>query len=148
MPGFGLNGFNTERDISLAIYDPITGSTQNFAIKTGWDRKQLTTRIQVKGLNGIVYYAEDPEGWEGSLDLERGSSVLDDFIASLENVYYTGGAINGSTIVESIGNPDGTTSQYRYEGCAFKLSEAGKWEKGAAVKQKLDFVCSFRRKIA
>lgn len=142
-----INNFSVERDISFEIYDPLTREPQRFSIKTGWSRKQLTGRITVKSLAGVVLYGEDPEGWEGTLDLERASSALDDFIASLETAYYDGKNILGATILETITEPDGRTTQYRYDGCAFKV-DAGGWKKSEAVKQKLDWVASKRIKVA
>lgn len=102
----------------------------------------------MKGLDGIVRYAEDPEGWDGSFDLERGSSALDDWIANMEAAYYNGVNIQGATILETISEPDGRLTQYRYDGCAFKLSDGGKWGKSKSISQKLDFVASKRIKVA
>lgn len=142
-----VNNFSVGRDIALDIYDRNSQAVIKVAQITGFDAKQRTTRVEIKALDGVVRFLEIPQGWEGSMDLERANNLLDDFIATLETVYYSGGNVLSANITETITEPDGTISQYRFEGCIFKLSEGGSWKGDAAVKQKLDFAASKRKKV-
>ncbi|GGH14864.1 hypothetical protein GCM10007036_14450 [Alsobacter metallidurans] len=142
-----VNGFSVGRDIALDIFDANTRATIAINTITDFDRKQRTQRVEVKALNGVVSFLELPQGWEGSIGLERSDRVLDDFIAALEGAYYSGGNVKTASITETITEPDGTVSQYRYEGCVFKLDDAGAWKGDSSVKQKLAWVASKRRKV-
>lgn len=142
-----VNNFNVGRDVAFDLFDANTRQIIRPSIVTGFDSKQMTQRVQVKGLDGVVRFAELPEGWEGTIELERGDSVLDDFIANQEASYYQGANVLAGQITETITEKDGSVTQYRFEGCAFKLSDGGSWKQDAAVKMKLDWVASKRRKV-
>jgi hypothetical protein len=88
-----------------------------------------------------------PKGWEGSFDLERGDSVVEDFIASTEQSYYNGSISAVSTMYQYVSEVDGSTSTYQYDSVVFRLSNAGLWKGDAAVRQKLEFFGSRRRRI-
>ena len=142
-----VNGFSVGRDVSLDIYDNNSRSILKIGTVTDFDAKQRATRIEVKRIDGTVAFLELPQGWEGSIGLERSDRNLDDFIANLEANYYTGQGILAATITETITEPDGTLTQYRFEGCVFKLDDAGSWKGDATVKMKLTWAASKRKKV-
>lgn len=143
-----LSGMNVERDFSVEIYDPLTGGTTAFAIITGFNKKQRTKSLESNAIDGTIRFAELPDGWEGSFDFDRASRALDDFIARAEAAYYAGVNVPASTILETITEVDGSMSQYRYEGCVFKLDDGGNAKKGELVKMKLNFKASKRKMVA
>jgi len=141
-----FNNFSVGKDVTLQIV------TQQgvllSSLLTNFKSKQRTSDKTVKGLDGIMRPLFLPDGWEGNFEYERGSSDLDDFIASLEADYYAGDAITGATILETITETNGLVSQYRYEGVVFKLSDAGEWKGDSSVKMTLEFSASKRTKVA
>ncbi len=140
-----FNNFSVGKDVSLQIV------TQQgvllSSLLTNFKSKQRTSDKTVKGLDGIMRPLFLPDGWEGNFEYERGSSELDDFISELEASYYSGAAIGGATILETITETNGLTSQYRYEGVVFKLSDAGEWKGDSSVKMTLEFSASKRTKV-
>ena len=69
---------------------------------TGFDSRQMTQPIRIDRIDGTQLAAELPKGWEGSFDLERGSSTVDDFIASMEQAYFTSGQLPVSTLYQYV----------------------------------------------
>lgn len=141
-----MNGFNIGRDISLDVAGQ-DGQIVSFNLVTGFEKKQVTEKVAINGLDGVTRYLEIPEGWEGTIDVTRADRRLDDFVASLEDKYFAGQNVLGQSITETIQEPDGSISQWRYEGVMFRLSDAGKWKGKGDVQMRLDWCASRRRKV-
>lgn len=142
MPG----DFNHGRDLSLDFIGP-NNTPVSIAILTDFDSKQDMTAIKSAGIDGVTRHFHIPDGWSGSLKLDRASRSVDDLVATLEAQYYAGGTSSPLSIVETIREVDGTISQWRYEGVRIKLDDAGKWRKDAKTEQSLSFSCSFKKPV-
>ncbi len=140
------NAFSLGRDSQLVVVTPSGQITLSYV--TGFESRQMTQSIRIDRLDGTQMAAELPKGWEGSFDLERGSSVVDDFIASTEAAYYSGGQLPASTLYQYVAEADGSTSTYQYDGVVFKLSSAGAWRGDATVKQKLEYYATKRTRVS
>ena len=135
------------QDASIDLYDGTSQAIIKINAVTGFDAKQMTKRIDVRPLDGPPRFLELPQGWEGTLEVERADGVLDDWIASLETAYYSGGNVAAASITQTITEPDGTTKQYRFDKAVFKLTDAGSWKADASVKMKLDWAASTRKRV-
>jgi hypothetical protein len=91
--------------------------------------------------------AELPKGWEGSFEVERGTSAVDDFIAAAEQAFFNQGNLPAGTVYQYVAEVDGSVSTYQYSGVVFKLANAGSWRGDAAVKQKLEFFATQRVRV-
>jgi hypothetical protein len=140
-----VTAFSIGRDTQLVIMGP-TGRIDLTHV-TGFESRQLTHSLRVSRIDGTQLGAELPRGWEGSFDIERGSSEADDFIASAEQLYYNGGPVPGGTMYQYVTEVDGSTSTYEYDAVVFRLASAGSWKGDASVKQKLDFFSTRRRRM-
>ena len=143
MSSFGT--FNTGHDVAIEITDA-SGANLEIPIKTGWDKKQITESVRSRPLNGPSINEEDPLGWEGSVDIDRSNATVDNWIASREAAFYAGQTVRQFTILETIQEVGGGYTQWRYTGCACKLSDAGKAERGKTVVMKLDWTAGRRIK--
>lgn len=141
-----MNNFSLGRDVSLDIAAS-NGQIVSFNLVTSFDKKQMTNKIKIKGIDGVTRYLEVPDGWEGSIDVTRGDRRLDDYVDQLEADYYAGKNVQAQSITETISEPDGAISQWRYEGVMFRLDDGGKFEGDKEVKQKLSWCASRRRKV-
>jgi hypothetical protein len=101
----------------------------------------------VDKLDGTQISAELPRGWEGTFELERGTSAADDFIAAAEQSYFNGDGVPFGTVYQYVTETDGSISTYQYNTVVFKLSSAGNWKGDASVKQKLEFFASQRQRV-
>lgn len=137
--------FSVGRDTQLVVIGP--SGRMDLAHVTAFESKQLTHSLRVNRLDGLQIGMELPKGWEGSFELERGDAVVEDFIAAAEQNYYGGGNANPSSMYQYVAEVDGSTSTYQYDSVVFHLSNAGQWRGDAAVKQKLEFFASRRRRI-
>jgi hypothetical protein len=114
---------------------------------TGFESRQLTQSVRLDRLDGVPMGAELPKGWEGSFELERGTSDADDFISTMESAFFSDGVIPAGTLYQYITETDGSTSTFQYNGVVFKLANAGAWRGDASVKQRLEFFATQRQRL-
>jgi hypothetical protein len=139
------NVFSVGRDCQLVVMGPF--GRIDLTHVTGFESRQNTTPVRVDRIDGTQLAAELPKGWEGAFELERGSSVADDFIAQTEAAYFNGSAVAPGTLYQYVQETDGSTSTYQYEGVVFKLAQAGTWRGDASVKQRLEFFAAKRKRV-
>lgn len=139
------NAFSVGRDCQLVVMGPF--GRIDLSHVTGFESRQLTAPIRVDRIDGSQLAAELPKGWDGHFEIERGSSVVDDFIAKIEAAYIAGTAVPTGTLYQYVQETDGSTSTYQYVSVVFKLSQAGLWRGDQSVKQRLDFFASRRVRV-
>ena len=83
-----ISAFSVGRDTQLIVIGPSRQITLNHV--TAFDSHQITQSVRVNRLDGSQMGMELPKGWEGGFELERGDSVLEDFIANVEQGYFNG----------------------------------------------------------
>ena len=140
-----LTAFSIGRDTQLVVMGP--GGRVDISHVTSFESRQLTSPIRISRLDGTQLGAELPKGWEGSFEVERGTSALEDFISSLEQGFYSGGGTQPSTMYQYITETDSSVSTYQFDGVVFKLVNAGAWKGDSSVKQKLEFYATRKRRI-
>jgi hypothetical protein len=141
-----MNSFSVGRDITLAITTP--GGQLSLGTVTKFSSKQDTTSSKLKLLDGRIFHQRFPDGWSGSMEIERTDSTLDDYMAQVEANYFAGMNETPCSITEIIQEPDGSVSEYQYTGVIFSLSNAGDWVGDTTIKQSLNWVASRRIKRA
>ncbi len=139
------NAFSVGRDTQLVIIGPL--GRVDLTHVTGFEARQLTAPVRVDRIDGVQLAAELPKGWDGSFELERGSPVVENFIAQLEAQYYAGAALTHSTVYQYISEVDGSTSTYQFQNVVFKLASSGAWRGDASVKQRLEFFAAQRASV-
>lgn len=140
-----LNGFSVGRDVSLDIITP--SGPIRFNLITKFAAKMDITDKKIKGLDGITRHTRFPDGWTGSFEIERMDSTADDYFAQIEDNYYQGLNEQPATITETISEPNGSITQYRYMNVLLKYEDAGDWAGDSTVKQKISFVSARRLKV-
>ena len=140
-----LTAFSIGRDTQLVVMGP--SGRVDLTHVTGFESHQITHPIRISRLDGTQLAAELPKGWEGGFEVERGTSVLDDFISTVEQNYYNGVSASAGTMYQYITETDGSVSTYQFDGVVFKLASAGTWKGDASVKQKLEFYATRKRRI-
>ncbi|HTR17160.1 MAG TPA: hypothetical protein VMI52_09025 [Acetobacteraceae bacterium] len=140
-----INTFSVGRDCQVVVMGP--AGRVDLTHVTSFESRQITQPVRVDRLDGVQMAAELPKGWEGSFEVERGSSAVDDFISSAEQAFLTNGSVPAGTLYQYVTEVDGSTSTYQYSGVVFKLTNAGTWKGDSSVKQKLEFFASRRQRI-
>jgi hypothetical protein len=137
--------FSIGRDTQLVVIGP-TGRI-DLTYVTSFESRQITQSVRVDRLDGTHMGTELPKGWEGSFEIERGNSAVDDFIAAAEQQFFSGNSVTPGTMYQYVSETDGSTSTYQYDSVVFHLSNAGIWKGDSSVKQKLEFFAVRRRRI-
>jgi len=114
---------------------------------TGFESHQITQSVRLDRLDGVPMGAELPKGWEGSFEVERGTSAVDDFFATVESAFFSQGSLSAGVVYQYITEVDGSLSTYQYSGVAFKLANSGTWRGDASVRQRLDFYATQRQRL-
>jgi hypothetical protein len=137
--------FSIGRDTQLVVIGP--SGRIDLSHVTSFESRQLTNSVRVSRLDGTHMGAELPRGWEGSFELERGTSEVEDFIAAMEQNYFAGNGASSGTMYQYVTETDGSTTTYEYEGVVYRLTNAGTWRGESSVKQKLEFFATRRRRV-
>lgn len=90
-------------------------------------------------LNGRPVNNAIPQGGEGTIDLKRVDSTVENFQAQFEANFYSGAPQLKGTLTETINNPDGTVTQYQCQGVILLIEDMGQWKGETAVTQKIKF---------
>jgi|SRR5579875_1789973 len=141
-----INGYNVGKDISVDIVTQL--GQFNFSTKVSFDARQAVARRSVMGLDGINRHLEIPQGWSGTIEVDRADNSIDAFFASVEALYYSGAPIMASTMTVTISNPDLSVSQYLFTGVVLSLPDGGRWRGDDIVRMRIDWVASQRTEIA
>lgn len=141
------NNFNVGRDVTLVVTTP-QGVLNLPVTVTGFESKPQYSKLRSKGLDGQNRGANVPDGWEGTITLDRSNSVVDDFFAQQEAGYYAGQNVLNAMITETIQEISGAISQYRYTGVCLSFDEAGSKKGDQLIAQTIGFYASQRLKIA
>jgi hypothetical protein len=140
-----INGISVGIDVYIILTDQ-NGFVNTCRIKA-FNAKQKTSDKETIALDGINRHVVIPIGWEGDIEMERTSSLVDDYIANLENNYYLGQNIPTATITETITEADASVTQYQYVGVVLRYQDAGMWKGDDLVTLKLNFSSQQRLKI-
>lgn len=141
-----FNNFSTGQDVVLDVITT-TGQLALPVTTTGFEAKPLYNRIKSRPLNGPPLEAAIPDGWEGTITMDRQNSVVDDFFAAQEAGYFSGQNVLTATITETITEGNGGISQYRYTNVSLRFDEAGSKKGDDKIQQTIGFFASFRLKV-
>ena len=141
-----IGPFNTGRDVVLDVMTP-TGPLRLPTTVTDWEAKPKYKTIESIALSGENNHANVPIGWTGTIGLDRTDNVVGDFFVQLEALYYSGVNIGYATILETISESNGATTQYRYTKVALRLEEGGKFVGDDRVQVKIGFDASRKIKL-
>lgn len=138
--------FSIGRDCQLVVIRP-DGTQLDMPYVTGFESRQLVVPVRIERLDGVPMAANLPKGWEGSFEVERGDSNVDDFIAAHEATYFSVGTENDGTLYQYVTEVNSSVSTYEYTKVQFHLANAGAWKGDASVKQKLEFWAAKRKRV-
>ncbi|TKI03578.1 hypothetical protein [Martelella alba] len=115
---------------------------------TSFDAKPNIKRLNITLLTGQTDELLIPDNWNGTIVAARQGPVLDNFWAQWEADYYAGNAQSTGTITETINEPDGSTTVWRYQSVQFHLSDPGTKTGDKEVSQTLTWTAPRRIKVA
>lgn len=140
-----LNGFTIGRDVAVDMFFP-QGAVR-FSNVTGFEAKSIQTGIESKGLDGTDRFGTIPSGWQGTLTIDRADANMDIAFDQLETAYYAGQNVQAGSINETITEPSGAITVWKYVGVAFQYDEHGSFQGDAKVSQSLSWRASRRIRL-
>ena len=141
------NGYTLGRDNTIAVILP-DGTTLQMGKITNWTAKQDVSDQKIKGMDGVTDHLKFYEGWSGSFSIERRGPDLDNYFAKLESNYYAGVDEPPAIMQQTITEPNGQVSQFRFERVILKYDDAGDFSGDKSVHQKVSFLATKRVKQA
>lgn len=143
-----INGQSIGKDVSIDIVT----ARGNFVIPasaiTSFEMSPDTTSEKRKGLDGVARFALHPDGWKGTMEIDRFNSDVEDYWAQFEADYYAGINTSTATALETITEADGSTSQYRYTGLVIQLDTLGSRSADKVITSKVSLMASRRIKVS
>lgn len=130
------NNRNTGRDISIDLATA-TGPLPLPPTVISIDFKPKYKTLDSTPINGDPMETDIPVGWDGMIEFERTGPAFDAYFAALEAAYFNGQNLQPGTITETILEPSGGISQYRYTGVTLRLDDPGSWKGDALVNVKV-----------
>ncbi|QAU22594.1 hypothetical protein EO087_00240 [Dyella sp. M7H15-1] len=130
------NNRNTGRDITIDLATangPLPFPPTILSI----DAKPKYKTIDSHPINGVPQETNIPVGWEIDIEFERAGPTFDAYAAALEAAYFSGQNLQPGTINETIQEPTGGISQWRYTNVVVRLDDAGSFKGDALVHQKV-----------
>lgn len=141
-----VNNFSVGRDISFSIVLPSGTVVLNGV--TDYSAKPITSKLKHKDLSGKTKHAVIPDGWEITVKLDRQDPNVDNLVAQLEAAYFAGVNTASGSILETIQEVSGSTSQFQYADVVCDWTDMGNWKGDSLVSQTLVFHASTRTKSA
>lgn len=135
------------RDISVVLVTPRGELNVAPEAITGWSSNRRAVMSSRKGMAGPPRHRQSPDGWEGSFSIDRFDSGIEDHFIALDEAYYRGENTYGGTIQETINNPDGSVSQYRYTGVELNLTSVGDRSPDDEVAYTVEFMASQKIRV-
>lgn len=142
-----VNGQNTGRDVSFQMVTNGRLFRIEPSMVTSFHPKPMTITLSSKGLDGKKRFGAVPDGYEGTISFDRASSVVDDWWAEVERAYYAGQDTGSGTIIETIQNPSGSISQFRYTDVVLVLDDLGERKPDEYIKGSIKLMASKREKV-
>jgi hypothetical protein len=139
--------FNTGRDCTVVIIHPVYGQVQLDNV-TGFDAKQTVVKLKSRRLDGVKLNADLPDGWEGTLDVDRGTASFDTLFANIEAAWLNQGVYNNCELYQYITEVGGSQTVWAFDNVAISLPDAGKWQADQITKQRLEFAANQRRQLS
>lgn len=116
--------FTTGQAVSLVITTP----SGNLTIPniTDFTADPVFTELKSRPLGGSSIYDVIPDGWDITFKADRTGPALDNFFAAAEAGYFNNQSSQYIVAVyETIREPDGSVSQWRYPNVALKMTKGG-----------------------
>lgn len=139
-----VNGYTTGRDVQVVLNQVgggnLTGNTVlSPAQITGFDAKPMKREVWARPLNSPPAPIYMPDGWKGTIEVDRMDSTLDAYQAGIEANFWNGVNLVSGTITETITEDDGSQTVIQFNNCMFWVEDPGSYKADGNVTQRVEF---------
>ena len=140
-----VNGFTVGRDVTVTLTGP--GSTSiiiSASQVTSFDAKPGKREVWSRPLNLPPLPLYMPDGWRGTLSVDRSDATLDTFLNTLEAAFWNGQNTLAGSVLQTITEDDGSITQWQFPNAMFWVDDPGAYHADGIINQRLEF-CAGRR---
>lgn len=136
------------REVSLVITTADGTLTIPEDAVTGFEPTSRTTDLERRPLNGDLQFDHLPDGWEGTIRVDRTGPEIEAWWADTEERFFNGERRQSGIILETVREVGGGVSQYRYEGVSLVVTSLGDRGPTAYVSMTMTFRAARRRRVS
>lgn len=136
-----INGLSVGRDIKIDIHTS-KGSFQISSEITSFEISPTPEMRRSVMIDGTVRDIVLPQGFSGSMEIDRINDDIESYWAQYEKDYYDGKNLQPATITATKTEPNGSISQWIATGVVFAVEQFGAWSGSDFVKQRISFKAS------
>ena len=126
-------GFTTGLDVSIDLYDASDRSIASIPGITSFSAKARTNKLESRTLDGENNFGTTHQGYEITIAYDRQDGRIDAYFAEKERRYREKLPSQTVTITQTIREPDGSLSQYRFEKVTLDQDDAGTYTRDEKV---------------
>jgi len=141
-----VNDFSTGNDLRLVLIFGLLGRI-DLQHKVGFRATPVVKQLRINKLSAPPIGRDVPGGWNIAISLERGNSVADNLMATLEQMYWSGQRLPTGQVYQYIREPDGSRSTFFFNPVTLHLSDAGNWRQEVTVQQTITGFSGTRRRL-
>lgn len=139
-----VNGYSVGKDVKVTITSAGQNGVQAIVLDptqiTQFEAKPMKKEDWSRPLNVPPQPLYMPDGWKGTIEVDRKGNTLDMFQAAFENNFWnTNQNIVGGFIQEYITEPNGTMTLKTYANCMFWVDDPGTAKADGKIPQKIEF---------
>jgi hypothetical protein len=115
---------------------------------THFDAKPIKKEAWSRPLNSPPQPIYMPDGWKGTIMVDRADATLDTFQAGLESAFWNGQNTLSGTIMQTITEDNGGTTQFQFINVMFWIEAPGAYAVDGIIKQTIEFCSGERKRVA
>jgi hypothetical protein len=143
-----FNGFTVGSDVTVSVAGPGgTAIVIPASEITAFDKRPMKREAVSRPLNGPPIFLYMPDGWRGTFGVDRQHSTLESFQAQLEASFFAGTNLLSGTILETITEPNGTTSHYQYTGVMLWVEDPGAAMAERKITQRVEWCATTLKQV-
>lgn len=143
-----VNGYTVGRDVTVNMVGPdgvnIILSPEQI---TNFTAKPLKREDWSRPLNSPPQPLYMPDGWKITIACDRKDASLDSYQSDVEQAYWSGQNMLAGTILQTVIEANGTTTQYRFDSVQFWIEEPGNYVADGKVNQHIEASAATRKRV-
>lgn len=144
-----VNGYTVGRDVTITVTGPGNTSIVIPAAQvTQFEAKPLKREDWARPLNSPPKPLYIPDGWRGTVEVERQDASLDSFQANFEANFWNGQNMLPGSVLQTITEDDGSVTQWQFPQAMFWVEEPGVYKEPGPIKQRLEFCAGIRTRVS
>lgn len=141
-----VNGYTVGRDVTVTMIDRqngVAGRSGRLVIDSAnvvsFDAKALKKEDWARPLNSPPMPLYIPDGWRGTLEIDRTDNTADLYQQNIEDRFWNGGNTTSGSIQELINEPDGSKTVKQYTQAMFWVEDTGTYRADGKVVQRIEW---------